>query len=384
MHPTWLIDLLDDENLTVRVLAAEQLISYTGSPEVVAGLWSAATRARRRGSCRASQGACSVADRARYARRSFWRAYHTAVRRPLAAGSRSPGEGAGRARGLGDTTSDIYRLVREKLADADPFVRRAAADALGRHAQLQNVEPLLTLWTATAADDLNLIHVARMALRDQLLKPATYEQLASVLAKGDYAARIAEVSLGVRNADAANYLMSFAEAHALDDARLAEYLHDVVRYAADDRYEDYLRRAQAVAAGSYARQQAALLAIARAAQERGRPVPTGTNEWASRLAASLLAEPQKPSRSGGSIWLASCGWLRPLINWRRSRGATARSPTCARRPSTLVRQPMPRSRSLCSTGSWRTRLTHCHCDKKRPLRWRRSTCRKGVRRWLRN
>ena len=58
-------------------------------------------------------------------------------------------------------------LVREKLFDPDPFVRRAAADALGRHPDSANVVLLIRLWEETPPHDTYLIHTVRMALRDQ-------------------------------------------------------------------------------------------------------------------------------------------------------------------------------------------------------------------------
>ncbi len=42
---------------------------------------------------------------------------------------------------------DVAGLMRSKLSDDDAFVRRAAADALGRHPQVESIEPLLALWS---------------------------------------------------------------------------------------------------------------------------------------------------------------------------------------------------------------------------------------------
>src|SRR5207248_6930007 len=56
-------------------------------------------------------------------------------------------------------------LVREKLKDEDPYVRRAAAEALGLHPERQNIKPLIDLWNSASKDDTHLVHMARMALR---------------------------------------------------------------------------------------------------------------------------------------------------------------------------------------------------------------------------
>ncbi len=44
---------------------------------------------------------------------------------------------------LGERAWEKSPLVNAALSDSDPFVRRAAADALARHPQADNVKPLL-------------------------------------------------------------------------------------------------------------------------------------------------------------------------------------------------------------------------------------------------
>lgn len=62
--------------------------------------------------------------------------------------------------------------ARELVADEHAMVRRAAADALGRHPDPESVEPLWKVWQSAEPQDTQLIHVARMALRNQLRTPA--------------------------------------------------------------------------------------------------------------------------------------------------------------------------------------------------------------------
>ncbi len=60
-------------------------------------------------------------------------------------------------------TPDQHALALAGLKDADANVQRAAADALGRHPDAQNIEPLLELRQAVADDDSHLLYVVRMA-----------------------------------------------------------------------------------------------------------------------------------------------------------------------------------------------------------------------------
>ena len=60
---------------------------------------------------------------------------------------------------LGETEpwlESYARIAREALRDKDPFVRRAAADALGRHPDPVNLQPLVKLWKTTSSEDANI------------------------------------------------------------------------------------------------------------------------------------------------------------------------------------------------------------------------------------
>src|SRR5262249_35551478 len=65
----------------------------------------------------------------------------------------------------------LAALAVAGLKDADANVQRAAADALGRHPAKENFGPLLDLRRSVPTEDTHLLHVVRMALRDQL-RPA--------------------------------------------------------------------------------------------------------------------------------------------------------------------------------------------------------------------
>ena len=67
--------------------------------------------------------------------------------------------------------------VRSSLSSADPFVRRAAAEALSKHPAVDNVLPLLASLDTTKQKDAELYHGIRIALRDQLRDPQVADAL---------------------------------------------------------------------------------------------------------------------------------------------------------------------------------------------------------------
>ena len=94
-------------------------------------------------------------------------------------------------------TPEEHALALAGLKDEDANVRRAAADALGLHPATENIRPLLDLRHAVPADDTHLLHVVRMALRDQLLSTTAYDHLPREGWEERDARAIADVSLGV-------------------------------------------------------------------------------------------------------------------------------------------------------------------------------------------
>src|SRR5262249_3714168 len=93
-------------------------------------------------------------------------------------------------------------LVLKALNDADAFVQRAAADALGQHPAPGNLSPLLELRHKVPEDDTHLAHVVRMALRNHLRRPEIVAQLPADLSERDSRA-LADVAPGVSSEQAA-------------------------------------------------------------------------------------------------------------------------------------------------------------------------------------
>jgi len=195
---------------------------------------------------------------------------------------------------------DVAVLVRGMLGDADSFARRAAADALGRHPHVENVEPLLALWKMTPDDDTHLVHAVRMALRDHLLVPGMFAKLASLTANdADAKARLAELSLGVHTPESSEFIFDFIVGGPVDPGRLPIFLHEVARYLRQGELSRVYEWAASQAIDNLSSQRELLLALHHAAQERGAQLPGSVAAWATRVATLLLNSPEQPSVQGG-------------------------------------------------------------------------------------
>jgi putative membrane-bound dehydrogenase-like protein len=188
-------------------------------------------------------------------------------------------------------TESEHAQALDELVDADANVSRAAADALGLHPDAENVRPLLALHHAVRADlpdDTHLLHVVRMALRDQLRPAGAYDRLPPLDRYGHDARDLAAVSLGVPSAAAAAYLLHWLQSGDEPGESLPTYVHHVARYGDAAATAGLLRFARDDRP-KYLRQQVSLLrAAVQGMQERGQPLDADGRAWADRLVARLL------------------------------------------------------------------------------------------------
>jgi putative heme-binding domain-containing protein len=284
-----LVEMLGDGNLTVRTLATHEIVDRIGTAAVgrlqtmlaspqspaaqrISGMWTL----ERLGALEEAQIDSLVRDADRGVRVHAMKV-------------------------LAERAWSVSPLVLEALADSDPFVRRAAADALARHRHTDHIVPLARLWRTTEPSDTHLVHVARMALRDQLLAPGAYEA-AEKLAANDPALmdQLAEVSLGLKGERAAQFVFGYLESKPeIDRVRRSEYLHHVVRNTA----AEHLARAYALAFGwesPRVRDRAEVVrVIGRGLAERGATVPEEITARVQTLAEELLnADNDEDVRAG--------------------------------------------------------------------------------------
>ncbi|HUY92228.1 MAG TPA: HEAT repeat domain-containing protein [Pirellulales bacterium] len=303
-----LLERLGDPNLTVRVLATEELVSRPDAPTAeqllpddtseadawrrAHGLWIVERTAK--GGLSEDQIERLADDPARIVRVHLIKAL-----------AERPEWTTGKL--------DLAALVRDKLSDSDAFVRRAAADALGRHPQAESVEPLLSLWAATPADDTHLVHVVRMSLRDHLRASGMYAEVRpSTTSNADFAARLADVSLGVRSPDAAEYLFAWLSDRGKSSDRLPEFARETARWLPETKLPELCDWAENRGQDSLPLARELALALHRSAQERKLALPESFVAAATRTGESLLAEADKPLVQSG-IDLAREMRLKPLF-----------------------------------------------------------------------
>jgi putative heme-binding domain-containing protein len=198
-------------------------------------------------------------------------------------------------------TPEQHTLILAGLNDADAHVRRAAADALGRHPSAENIRPLLDLRHTVPAEDTHLLHVVRMALRDQLRPTANWLKVPAVAQAERDARAIADVALGVPSAEAALYLMKYLPRSAEQGDMLTNAVHHIARYGSESVTKELLDFVRGKAPQNLCQQAALFHAIQQGTQERGAKLAEPVRAWAADLTGRLLASKHGPDVQAGIV-----------------------------------------------------------------------------------
>jgi putative heme-binding domain-containing protein len=215
------------------------------------------------------------------------------------------------------------------LKDRDPFVQRAAAEALGSHPSADHVAPLVALRQAVPAEDTHLLHVVRMALRDQLVPDATWERLSLDKWSKQDRGVVADVCLGVPTSRAAQYLLVQMGQGGVSSELLYRSVHHVARYGNGQSAGRLLERVTADQPANLMHQRNLFLGVQQGIQERGGQLPRRARAWGEALAGKLVASNRKEEflaglELGGALRARSLRSLLVETGLRRSEAADRR------------------------------------------------------------
>lgn len=274
-----LVDDLDHPNLVVRLRATHELAGRRSDASIdgalgsaMAGGSAAESRAHamwaleRRGALPPDRLAASVADPSREVR----------VHAMKILADRSGWDG------------DQRDYVLNGLHDEDPFVRRAAADALGRHPDPSAIRPLLDAWRGSDPADTHLVHVLRMALRDQLRSADAWANLPSPMGE-EGRAMLADVAVGVPTVEAAGFLLAYLDEAALPVGEAGRFAEHVARYGAEGATDEVAALARRRSLGDHRVGLELLRAIHRGVQASGAELDRRSRRWGADIARAHLA-----------------------------------------------------------------------------------------------
>ncbi len=193
-------------------------------------------------------------------------------------------------------------LATARLTDENPFVRRTAAEVLGLHPDLRNIDALVELWRITDPSDTMLVHVTRIALRNTVRSASgrQWDELRKhYQAETDTQSRLIDVCLGIHTPAAAGLALAFLTANSRVTARLPESLAYIANTVEVSRLPEVDRMALAYRGKNPDVEAELLKSLFRAGRERGAAVPDSLKQWAESVAHSLFEGPSARSLRAG-------------------------------------------------------------------------------------
>jgi putative heme-binding domain-containing protein len=228
--------------------------------------------------------------------------------RQLAAALRGPRLAAGGGELVGKPTDEkrqqaaaVRDALCSALTDPDPFVRRAASDALAAHPAAENVAPLLARLRTTKPDDDHLIHATRIALRNQLRDPAVLADLTLGKQNAEERALVLDLLLAASGEAAAEFRMNFFENQQdLPGVLFTKHLPTLARNLSAARLESLFALAQRKLGRDPEELAAGLDALLSALDQRGIPPGATLRTWGPQIVTALLT-PGEPA----AVWTNS-------------------------------------------------------------------------------
>lgn len=193
-----------------------------------------------------------------------------------------------------------HNLALGGLDDDDAFAQRGAADALGRHPQYENIEPLLATLDDVPEDDTLLRHTLRMAIRDQLLDGENYRRLRTDGVDAGEAAVVAGVSPAIPSPESASFLLHYIRREKVEPSELAQYIQHAARFIPESETAELVAVARTRFDDDPAFQLELLEAVQRGLQQRGVSISKAVVDWGEEVAAAVLDGVQTDSRAWGN------------------------------------------------------------------------------------
>ncbi len=200
--------------------------------------------------------------------------------------------------------SDAHRkLMVAGLEDPEPLVRRAAADAMGRHPDAGALDPLLAALRSTPPDDVHLRHALRIALRNQLrvteiIASLRYEDISS-----EDMDLLASIAVAVPGTESARLLLHSMQTDSAARSVSSVQLQHAAAHLPLAQIAELIACARRHKASTVDDQVKLLESLHRRIEQREMPQPEALRQWGEDVVRRLL---ESASMATG-VWRLASG-----------------------------------------------------------------------------
>lgn len=174
------------------------------------------------------------------------------------------------------------------LADADPFVRRAAAEAIGLHPSVAGVRALLSARQAADPQDSHLVHTIRVALRNSLRESGMLAKLSGQELKDVDRKVIGEILPAIPGEEAGAFVVTYLKNTDADAATTAALLRHAARHVPQKDLDGLATLATGRFGNDFTLQLELMKAVREGLTQRGVAPSDGIRAWGHALAGKVL------------------------------------------------------------------------------------------------
>jgi putative heme-binding domain-containing protein len=208
-------------------------------------------------------------------------------------------------------TPEQREIAWRGLRDPSAFVQRAALEVLGRHPAADNLLRLLEHRKNLATQDTQMIHTARMTLRDQFRSDEVLASIKLATFDDQSSQSIADVMPGVPAPPAAEWLLRYARGRPDDLGNFSRGMTHIARHLPGERLPEFFAFARESCADDLRKQAATILVLHEGLQSRGVKLPDDVVRWAVACGRELI-EKNEVDGAREAIRLARAMKLEPL------------------------------------------------------------------------
>lgn len=197
-------------------------------------------------------------------------------------------------------SKSLQKLVIEKLGDSSALVQRTAAEALAQQTHVDGVKPLVELVGKVPAEDTHLLHMARLALRNQLNGTGSWAFSAADIFTDAERTTLIDIALGLKSEMAAEFLLKYQNSVPKDSPLRPRVLEHVARYAPKAGLDVLADTVQRERADDLDFQLSLFQTVQQGFNQRGDQLTPKLQAWGKALAPRLLAEAGKAGGWGNT------------------------------------------------------------------------------------
>nr|WKN37223.1 HEAT repeat domain-containing protein [Tunicatimonas sp. TK19036] len=200
-------------------------------------------------------------------------------------------------REMDDSAQTYYPLITEALGDDDLHVQRAAVEAITKYPSMETVEHLLSQKAKIPDYDTHYQYTVRLALRNLLRDESMMQQVVAQEWDERQTEALADVMTGVENTDAGRFLYAYLQDHEAHQDQLASQLQHATRFVPSSQVNAVIQLARQKTEKNLDQGFAGFQAVQEGLVQRGMDSPRAMTPWGSQLAEQLFDQYLPAGRS---------------------------------------------------------------------------------------